>query len=111
MSTTDVPLQTTRPSCRVSSVSLNWSSGSRKYSMVLSNISGGDQLWEEVVVEMVARQLGESDLQFEGVEERGEGGGGCQAAGHWDNSSLDGLSEQFGRSMGNAKRLTLMTRK
>ncbi|CAB1330662.1 unnamed protein product [Coregonus sp. 'balchen'] len=35
----------------------------------------------------------------------------CQAAGPWDNSSLDGLSEQFGRSMGNAKRLTLMTRK
>ena len=28
MSTTEVPLHTTRPSCRVSSVSLYWSSGS-----------------------------------------------------------------------------------
>lgn len=34
ISTTDVPRHTTRPSCRVSSVSLYWSSGSRMYSMV-----------------------------------------------------------------------------
>jgi len=37
MSTTEVPRQTTRPKFRVSSVSLNGSSGSRMYSVVPSN--------------------------------------------------------------------------